>query len=163
MPWFRMLQFAFGVCLSCNCNIQVFPSVLRVLTYIHSPHKNLSRKSKRTPICLTCQVAKVLEGHTLGLILLPIIDDLDKYLFAIWGSSSRSLGVPVSLWLIWNWRSVKGKKNEQKGGRRKVFFFWPCCFQVWDKSCNPSYERILSKYYLVFIGVIRKLFIRPWN
>ena len=76
-----MLQFAFG----CNCNIQVFPSVLRVLTYIHSPHKNLSRKSKRTPICLTCQVAKVLEGHTLGLILLPIIDDLDKYLFAIWG------------------------------------------------------------------------------
>ena len=92
-----MLQFAFGVCLSCNCNIQVFPSVLRVLTYIHSPHKNLSRKSKRTPICLTCQVAKVLEGHTLGRILPPIIDDLDKYQFAILGSSLRSLGVPVSL------------------------------------------------------------------
>ena len=160
MPWFRMLQFAFGVCLSCNCNIQVLPSVLRVLTYIHSPHKNLSRKSKGTPICLTCQVAKMLEGHTLGRILVPIIDDLDKYLFAILGSSSRSLDVPVSVWLIRNWRSVKGK-NEQKGGRRKVFFFWPCCFQVLDKSCNASYEHILSKYYLVFIGVIRKLFIRP--
>ena len=65
----------------------------------------------------------MLEGHTLGRILLPIIDNLDKYLFAISGSSSRSLGVPVSLWLIRNWRSVKGKKNEQKGGRRKVFFF----------------------------------------
>ena len=144
-----MLHFAFGVCLSCNCNIQVFASVLRVLTYIHSPHKNLSRKSKRTPICLTCQVAKVLEGHTFGRILLPIIDDLEKGLFSILGSSSRSLGVTVSLWLIRNWRSVK-EKNEQKGGRRNVFFFffWPCCFQVWDKSCNATYERILSKYYL---------------
>ena len=64
----------------------------------------------------------MLEGHTLGRILLPIIDNLDKYLFAISGSSSRSLGVPVSLWLIRTWRSVK-EKNEQKGGRRKVFFF----------------------------------------
>ena len=56
----------------------------------------------------------------------------------------------------------KGKKNEQKGGRRKAFFFffWPCCFEVLDKSYNASYEHILSKYYLVFIGVIRKLFIR---
>ena len=114
--------------ISCNCNIQVFPSVLRVLTYIHSPHKNLSRKSKRTPICLTCQVAKMLEGHTLGRILLPIIDNLDKYLFAILGSSSRSLGVPVSLWLIRNWRSMKGTKNEQKGGRPKVFFFQTLLF-----------------------------------
>ena len=68
-------------------------------------------------------MAKVLEGHTLGRILLPIIDDLDKYLFAILGGSSRSLGVPVSLWLIRNWRSMKGTKNEQKGGRPKVFFF----------------------------------------
>ena len=95
-----MLQFAFGVCLSCNCNIQVFPSVLRVLTYIHS----------RTPIYLTCQVAKMLEEHTLGRILLPTIDNVDKYLFTILGSSSRSLGVPVSVWLIKNWRSVKEKK-----------------------------------------------------
>ena len=118
-----MLHFAFGVCLSCNCNIQVFASVLRVLTYIHSPHKNLSRKSKRTPICLTCQVAKVLEGHTFGRILLPIIDDLEKDLFSILGSSLRILGVTVSLWLIRNWRSVK-EKNEQKGGRRNVFFFF---------------------------------------
>ena len=128
-----MLQFTFGVCLSCNCNIQVFPSVLRVLTYIHSPHKNLSRKSKRTPICLTCQVAKVLEGHTLGLILLPIIDDLDKYLFAILGSSSRSLGVPVSLWLIRNWRSVKGKKMNKKGVDVRFFFSGLAVFKFGTK------------------------------
>ena len=42
-------------------------------------------------------MAKVLEGHTLGRILPPIIDDLDKYQFANLGSSLRSLGVPVSL------------------------------------------------------------------
>ena len=104
----------------------------------------------------------MLEGHTLGRILpAPIIDDLDKYQFAILGSSLRSLGVPVSLLIRKKLARCKGKKNEQKGGRRKVFFFWLCCFQVRDKSCNASYEHSLSKYYLVFIGVIRKLFIRP--
>ena len=86
-------------CLSCNCNIQVFPSILRLLTYIHSPHKNLSRKERRTPICLTCQVAKMLEGHTIRRILPPIIDDVDKYQFAILGNSLRSLGLRVSLGL----------------------------------------------------------------
>ena len=86
-------------CLSCNCNIQVFPSILRLLTHIHSPHKNLSRKERRTPICLTCQVAKMLEGHTIRRILPPIIDDVDKYQFAILGNSLRSLGLPVSLGL----------------------------------------------------------------
>ena len=65
----------------------------------------------------------MLEGHTLGRILLPIIDNLDKYLFAISGSSSRSLGVPVSLWLIRNWRSVKGKKMNKKGVDVRLFFF----------------------------------------
>ena len=64
----------------------------------------------------------MLEGHTIRRILPPIIDDVDKYQFAILGSSLRSLGLPVSLWLIRTWRSVK-EKNEQKGGRRKVFFF----------------------------------------
>ena len=119
--------------ISCNYYIQVFPSVLRVLTYIHSPHKNLSRKSKRTPICLTCQVAKMLEGHTLGRILLPIIDNLDKYLFAILGSSSRSLGVPVSLWLIRNWRSVKGKKMNRKGVDVRFFFSGLAVFKFGSK------------------------------
>ena len=90
----------------------------------------------------------MLEGHTLGRILLPIIDNLDKYLFAISGSSSRSLGVPVSLWLITNWRSVKEKKMNKKGVDVRFFFFWPCCFQVWDKSCNASYELILSKLFI---------------
>ena len=75
----------------------------------------------------------MLEGHTLRRILLPIIDDLDKYLFAILGSSSRSLGVPVSLWLIRNWRSVKEKENEQKGGRRKVFFSGLAVFKFGTK------------------------------
>ena len=46
----------------------------------------------------------------------PIIDDLDKYQFAILGSSSRSLGVPVTLGLIRkNQRSVKEKKINKKG------------------------------------------------
>ena len=120
-----MLHFAFGVCLSCNCNIQVFASVLRVLTYIHSPHKNLSRKSKRTPICLTCQVAKMLEGHTIRRILPPIIDDVDKYQFAILGSSLRSLGLPVSLGLTRKKLAKRKGKKMKKGGRRKVFFFFP--------------------------------------
>ena len=82
-------------------------------------------------------MAKVLEGHTLGRILLPIIDDLDKYLFAILGGSSRSLDVPVSLWLIRNWRSVKGKKNEQKGGRRTVFFSGLAVFKFGTKVVIP--------------------------
>ena len=64
----------------------------------------------------------MLEGHTLGRILLPIIDNLDKYLFAILGSSSRSLGVPVSVWLIRNWRSVKEKKMNKKGVDVRFFF-----------------------------------------
>ena len=70
-----------------------------MLTYIHSP-------------------------HTLGRILLPIIDDFDNYLVAILGSSSRSLGVPVSLWLIRNWRSVKAKKMNKKGVDVRLFFFF---------------------------------------
>ena len=66
----------------------------------------------------------MLEGHTLGRILLPIIDNLDKYLFAILGSSSRTLGVTVSLWLKRNWRSVKGKKMNKKGVDVRFFFFF---------------------------------------
>ena len=55
----------------------------------------------------------------------------------------------------------KGKKMNKKGvDVRFFFFFLALLFQVRDKSCNASYEHILSKYYLVFIGVIRKLFIR---
>ena len=53
----------------------------------------------------------------------------------------------------------KGKKMNKKGVDVRFFFFWPCCFEVLDKSYNASYEHIFSKYYLVFIGVIRKLFI----
>ena len=51
--------------ISCNGNIQVFIGktlgflFLRLVTYIQ----------ERTPICLNCQVAKMLEGHTLDSIL----------------------------------------------------------------------------------------------
>ena len=103
----------------------------------------------------------MLEGHTIRRILPPIIDDVDKYQFAILGSSLRSLGLPVSLGLTRKKLAKrKGNKMNKKGVDARVFFLWPCCFQVRDKSCNASYEHILSKYYLVFIGVIRKLFIR---
>ena len=75
----------------------------------------------------------MLEGHTLGRILLPIIDNLDKYLFAISGSSSRSLGVPVSLWLITNWRSVKEKKMNKKGVDVRFFFSGLAVFKFGTK------------------------------
>ena len=67
----------------------------------------------------------MLEGHTIRRILTPIIDDVDKYQFAILGSSLRSLGLPVSLGLTRKKLATrKGKKNEKKGGRRKFFFFF---------------------------------------
>ena len=72
----------------------------------------------------------MLEGHTLERILPPIIDDLDKYQFAILGSSLRSLGVPVSLELTRkNRRSVGERKKNKKGV---------------DASCNASYEHIFN-------------------
>ena len=70
----------------------------------------------------------MLEEHNLGRILFPNIDDLDKYLFAIFVSSSRSLGVPVSLQLIRNWRSVKEKKMNKKGVDVRFFFFLTLLF-----------------------------------
>ena len=67
----------------------------------------------------------MLEGHTIRRILPLIIDDVDKYQFAILGSSLRSSGLPVSLGLTRKKLAKrKGEKNEQKGGRRKVFFFF---------------------------------------
>ena len=102
-----------------------------MLTYIHSP-------------------------HTLGRILLPIIDD-----GCYFGEFIEELGRSRVPMVNKELAKRKGKKNEQKGGRRKAFFFWPSCFEVLDKSYNASYEHILSKYHLLFIGVIRKLFIRP--
>ena len=52
----------------------------------------------------------------------PIIDDLDKYQFAVLGSSLRSLGLPVSLGLTRKQLARRKEKNEQKGGGRKGFF-----------------------------------------
>ena len=107
----------------------------------------------------------MLEGHTIRRILTPIIDDVDKYQFAILGSSLRSLGLPVSLGLTRKKLAKrKGKKMKKKGVEASFFsffFFRPCYFQGRGKSCNASYEHSLSKYFLVFIGVIRKLVIRP--
>ena len=65
----------------------------------------------------------MLEGHTIRRILPPIIDDVDKYQFAILGSSLRSLGLPVSLGLTRKKLAKRKGKKMKKGGRRKVFFF----------------------------------------
>ena len=66
----------------------------------------------------------MLEGHTLRRILPPIIDDVDKYQFAILGSSLRSLGLPVSLGLTSKKLAKrKGKKMNKKGVDARFFFF----------------------------------------
>ena len=63
----------------------------------------------------------------------PIIDDLDKYQFAVLGSSLRSLGRPVSLGLTRKQLARRKEKNEQKGGGRKVFFFVFAVFKIGTK------------------------------
>ena len=66
----------------------------------------------------------MLEGHTIRRILTPIIDDVDKYQFAILGSSLRSLGLPVSLGLTRKKLAKrKGKKMSKKGGDASLIFF----------------------------------------
>ena len=66
----------------------------------------------------------MLEGHTIRRILPPIIDDVDKYQFAILGSSLRSLGLPVSLGLTRKKLAKrKGKKMNKKGVDASFFFF----------------------------------------
>ena len=66
----------------------------------------------------------MLEGHTIRRILPPIIDDVDKYQFAILGSSLRSLGLPVSLGLTRKQLAKrKGNKMNKKGVDARVFFF----------------------------------------
>ena len=53
----------------------------------------------------------------------PIIDDLDKYHFAVLGSSLRSLGLPVSLGLTRKKLAKrKGNKMNKKGVDARVFF-----------------------------------------
>ena len=65
----------------------------------------------------------MLEGHTIRSILPPIIDDVDKYQFAILGSSLRSLGLPVSLGLTRKKLAKrKGKKMNKKGVDARLFF-----------------------------------------
>ena len=66
----------------------------------------------------------MLEGHTIRRILPHIIDDLDKYHFAVLGSSLRSLGLPVSLGLTRK-KLAKRKENKmnKKGVDARVFFF----------------------------------------
>ena len=65
----------------------------------------------------------MLEGHTIRRILPPIIDDLDKYHFAVLGSSLRSLGLPVSLGLTRKKLAKrKGNKMNKKGVDARVFF-----------------------------------------
>ena len=76
----------------------------------------------------------MLEGHTIRRILPPIIDDVDKYQFAILGSSLRSLGLPVSLGLTRKKLAKrKGNKMNKKGGRRKGFFFGLAIFKFGTK------------------------------
>ena len=69
----------------------------------------------------------MLEGHTIRRLLPPIIDDVDKYQFAILGSSLRSLGLPVSLGLTRKKLAKrKGKKMKKKGVDASFFsFFFP--------------------------------------
>ena len=68
----------------------------------------------------------MLEGYTIRRILPPIIDDVDKYQFAILGSSLRSLGLPVSLGLTRKKLAKrKGKKMNKKGVDARFFFFFP--------------------------------------
>ena len=155
MPWFRIYTktVCIRACLSCNCNIQVFPSILRLLTYIHSPHKNLSRKERRTPICLTCQVAKMLEGHTIRRILPPIIDDVDKYQFAILGSSLRSLGLPVSLGSTGKKLAKrKGKKMSKKGVDARFFFFSALLFSSSSQKLSCF---LWTQFVKIFLSVHR--------
>ena len=65
----------------------------------------------------------MLEGHTIRRILPPIIDDVDKYQFAILGSSLRSLGLPVSLGLTRKKLAKrKGKKMNKKGVDARFYF-----------------------------------------
>ena len=65
----------------------------------------------------------MLEGHTIRRILPHIIDDLDKYHFAVLGSSLRSLGLPVSLGLTRKKLAKrKGNKMNKKGVDARVFF-----------------------------------------
>ena len=64
----------------------------------------------------------MLEGHTIRRILPHIIDDLDKYHFAVLGSSLRSLGVPVSLLIRKKLAKRKGNKMNKKGVDARVFF-----------------------------------------
>ena len=71
----------------------------------------------------------MLEGHTIRRILPPIIDDVDKYQFAILGSSLRSLGLPVSLGLTRKKLAKrKGNKMNKKGVDARVFFFLALLF-----------------------------------
>ena len=69
-----------------------------MLTYIHSP-------------------------HTLGRILLPIIDD-----GCYFGEFIEELGRSRVPMVNKELAKRKGKKNEQKGGRRKAFFFLALLF-----------------------------------
>ena len=59
----------------------------------------------------------------------PIIDDLDKYHFAVLGSSLRSLDLPVSLGLTRK-KLAKRKENKmnKKGVDARVFFFLALLF-----------------------------------
>ena len=64
----------------------------------------------------------------------PIIDDLDKYHFAILGSSLRSLGVPVSLGLTRKQLPKrKGNKMNKKGVDARGFFCGLAVFKFGTK------------------------------
>ena len=76
----------------------------------------------------------MLEGHTIRRILPPIIDDVDKYQFAILGSSLRSLGLPVSLGLTRKKLAKrKGNKMNKKGVDARVFFSGLAVFKFGTK------------------------------
>ena len=74
----------------------------------------------------------MLEGHTLGRFG-EVIEELGRSLVFRVNKEKPA--------------KHKGKKMNKKGVDASFFFFfWPCCFQVRNKSCNASYEHILSKY-----------------
>ena len=76
----------------------------------------------------------MLEGYTIRRILPPIIDDVDKYQFAILGSSLRSLGLPVSLGLTRKKLAKrKGNKMNKKGVDARVFFSGLAVFKFGTK------------------------------
>ena len=79
-------------------------------------------------------MAKILEGHTIRRILPPIIDDFDKYQFAILGSSLRSLSLPVFLGSTRKKLAKrKGKKMSKKGVDARFFFSGLAVFKFGTK------------------------------